>query len=274
VSAAILRVVVSLDAAADNRAAIETAARLAARAKAPLHGIFIEDEELLHVAALPFTRQLAPGIGLQPFTVETTELHLKATAERSRRDLVAAAQRHRVEASFEVVRGGSEAALSGISEQDLVVAGALGRPIAGHFRIECRWWSSIEIAPGPFLLARHGEDAAGSVIVLLDDRAAASARLLAAAARVAEVGDGALTVICPAAVANAADFTDWLGEVLAGFRVRSRIEVAPGEPEALRRRIGELGCRLLAFEAGSLEGGAGRLREFVERFACDVLIVR
>ena len=113
-SATILRVVVSLDAAADNRGAIETAARLAARAEAPLHGIFIEDEELLHVAALPFTRQLAPGIGGQPFTVEDTELQLKAIAERVRRELVAAAQRHRVEASFEVVRGGSGAVLSGI----------------------------------------------------------------------------------------------------------------------------------------------------------------
>jgi hypothetical protein len=274
VSAAIERVVVSLDAAADNRGAIEIAARLAARAKAPLHGIFIEDEELLHVAALPFTCQLAPGIGMQPFTVEDTELQLKAAAERVRREFVAAAQRHQVEASFAVVRGGSEAVLSGISARDLVVAGTLGRPIAGHFRIECRCWSSIEFAPGPFLLARHGEDAAGSVILLLDDRGPASARLLATAAQVAEAGDGALTVICPAAVADAADFTDWLAERLAGFAVRLRVEVAPGEPEALRRRIGELGCRLLAFEAGSLEGGAGRLREFVERFACDILVVR
>ena len=47
------RVVVPLDAAAENRTAIETAARLAARAKVPLHGIFVEDEELLHLARLP-----------------------------------------------------------------------------------------------------------------------------------------------------------------------------------------------------------------------------
>ena len=273
-SAVIARVIVSLEAAADNRGAIETASRLAARAGAPLHGVFIEDEELLHVAALPFTRQLTPGIGIRPFTVEDTELQLKAAAERVRHELVAAARRHRVDASFEVVRGGSGAVLSGISESDLVVAGALGRPIAGHFRIECRWWSSIGAAPGPFLLARHGEGGAGSVIVLLDDRGPASVRLLATAARVAEAGDGALTVICPAAIANVPDFTAWLAEQLAGLQVRSRLEVAPGEPEALRRRIGELGGRLLAVEAGSLEGGAGRLREFVEHFACDVLIVR
>lgn len=52
--------------------------------------------------------------------------------------------------------------------------------------------------------------------------------------------------------------------------------MAPRRP----RRIGELDCRLLAIEAGMAEagmaeaGGADRLRQFVEHFACDVLIVR
>jgi hypothetical protein len=212
-------------------------------------------------------------LGVQPFTVEDTELQLKAAAERARRELVAAARRYGVEASFEIVRGGSQAALSGISERDLVVAAALGRPIAGHFRVECRWWSSIEIAPGPFLLARHAPDAGGA-LVILRDRSPASARLLAAAAQIAEAADGALTVICPPALANAADFADWLAERLAGYRLRPRVEVAPAEPQALYRRIAELGCRVLAVEAGAVEGGAARLRDLVERCACDVLIVR
>jgi hypothetical protein len=266
--------VVPLDAGSESRAAIETAGRLAARAKAPLHGVFVEDEELLHGAALFFTRQVMPGAGIQPFTIEDTELHLKAAAERTRRELIAAAQRHRVEWSFEVVRGASEAALSGITEQDLVVAGALGRPVAGYFRVECRWWSSIVHAPAPVLLARHDVDPSGSIIVLLRDRGPPSERLLAAAARVAEAGDEALTVICPMAVGDAAGFADWLTEQLAGFQLRLRVEVASDEPEMLRRRIGELGCRVLAIEAGSIEGGAGRLREFIEGFACDILIAR
>jgi nucleotide-binding universal stress UspA family protein len=268
------RVIVPLDAAAENRAAIETAARLAARAKAVLHGIFIEDEELLYVAALPFTRQLTPGTGAQPFTVEETELHLKAAAERAQRQLIAAAQRYRVAVSFQVVRGGPEAALSGISERDLVVAGALSRPVVGHFRVECRWWSSIEIAPGPFLLVRHGADAGGGVVVLLRDRSPASARVLAAAAQVAEADDGGLTVICPPALANTADFNDWLAERLAGYHVSLRIEISRGEPDALVHQISECGCRLVAIEAGSATGRATRLRAFAEHFACDVLIVR
>ena len=185
--------------------------------------------------------------------------------------LAAAAMRHRVDYHFEGVRGGSETALSGASERDLVVAGGLARPIAGHFRVESRWWSSIEIATGPFLLALHGADASGSVVALLDDRGTASARLLAMASRIAEAGDGALTVIRPAADAGMAD---WLSDRLVGLHVRVQVETAPETPAALRRRIGELGCRVLAIAAAAYGGGTGRLRAFAEGFACDILVVR
>jgi nucleotide-binding universal stress UspA family protein len=273
VSGPIERVVVPLDAASESLPAIETAARLAARAKAPLHGIFVEDEDLLRLARLPFARQFTLGADAEPLTIEHIELHLQVAAERARKELFAAAKRHGVTCSFEVVRGASESALTGASERDLVVAGALTRPIAGHFRVECRWWSSIECAPGPFLLARHAWSASGSVAMLLRDRSAASVRLLEAAAQLAQSADGLLTVICPPAVAGAERFETWIADRLADRPVRLQVEIAPEEPAALRQRIVELECHCLAIEAGGAVGRADRLREFVERFACDILIV-
>ncbi len=273
-SGIIQRVVVPLDAVSESRAAIDTAARLAARAEAPLHGIFVEDEDLLHLASLPFARQTTLGTGAEKLTTESIELSLRAAAERARRDLAAAAKRHGVKSSFEVVRGASASALSAALETDLVVAGGLSRPIGEHFRLECRWWSSIEVTRGPVLLVRHAGSTEGSVAVLLRECSTASARLLAAAAQVAQADDGHLTVICPPAVAGSKGFEAWISEHLAGVPVRLQIEVAPAEPAALRARITELGCRLLAVEAGGAEGSGDRLREFVERFACDVLIGR
>ncbi len=268
------RVVVRLDAASESRAAIDTAARLAARAKAPLHGIFVEDEDLLHLASLPFARQITLGADAEPLTTEHVELHLRVAAERARRELVAAAKRHGVTFSFEIVRGASESALAGASERDLVVAGGLARPIAGHFRVECRCWSAIEVTPGPFLLVRHGWSASGDVVMLLRDRTPASVRLLEAAAQIAEARDSGLTVMCPPALAGAAGFEKWLADRLADHPVRLQIEVGPAEPDALHRRIGELDCRLLAVGVGLAEGRGDRLREFAERFACDILVVR
>jgi nucleotide-binding universal stress UspA family protein len=269
VSGAIERVIVPLDAASESLTAIDTAARLAAHAEAQLHGIFVEDEDLLHLARLPFARQFTLGAGAEQLTTEHVELHLRIAAERARRELFAAAERHGVTCSFEIVRGASESALTGASERDLVVACALTRPIAGHFRVECRWWSSIEAMPGPFLLARHAWSANGSVVMLLRDRGPASVRLLEAAAQIADAADTLLTVICPPAIARAERFEQWIADRLAGHPVRLQVEIAPAEPAALRQRLGELDCRLLAIGAGS-----DPLRDFVERYTCDILIVR
>jgi hypothetical protein len=268
------RVVVTLDAASENLAAIDTGVRFAARARAPLHGVFVEDEDVLSLPNLPVARQITLGAGAQPFTGEAIELHLRAEAERARDELFAAARRHRVKCTFEIVRGASAAALAGSSERDLVVAGALTRPIAGHFHLDCRWWSSIESASGPLLLARHAWSAVGGVVMLLRDRGAAGIRLLDTAAQIAEAREGVLTALCPPAVAGSEGFERWAAERLAGRQISLQVEVAPAETAALHRRVRDLGCKLLATDAGMAEGGARHLRELVEGLLCDVLIVR
>jgi len=273
-SGRIERVVVPLDAASENRTAIDTAARLAAHAKAPLHGVFVEDEDLLRLASLPFARQITIVTGVESLTVEHVELHLRATAERARRELVAAAKQHGVAWSFETVRGPSDTALSGATERDLVVAGELTRSVDGHFRVGYRWLGLVEAAPGPFLLARHAWNTTGSVVILLRDRGPGSVRLLEAAAQNAEARGIGLIAICPAPFVGTPGFERWIADRLASFPVRLQIEVAPTGPAALHRRIVELDCRLLAIEAGTSEGTADPLREFTERCACDVLIVR
>jgi nucleotide-binding universal stress UspA family protein len=273
-SGRIERVVVPLDAASDNRTAIDTAARLAARVEAPLHGVFVEDEELLWAAGLHFTRQGTLGADAEPFTLERTALQLHAAAEHARQELAAAAERGRLTWSFEIVRGPSERAFVGATERDLVVAGGLGRPVAGYFRVESRWFKSVEAAPGPVLLARHAWSAAGGVVALLRDQNPGSLRLIEAAAQIAEARGGGLTVICPPEMARAAGFEAWIAARLAAFSVRLQVEIAPSEQTVLERRIVELGCRLLAIAAERTDGTAARLREWGERFACDILVVR
>ena len=275
---AIERVVVPLDAASDSRAAIDTAVELAARVKATLRGIFVEDEDLLHLASLPFARQSTLGAGVERLTRDAIELHLKAAAERARRQLLAAAGRRGVDATFEIIRGAAESALAAASEGDLMIAGGDTRPIGRHFRLECRWWASVEAAAGPLLLVRHARSKLGSVVMLLYNRSPASARLLLAAAQVALATDRMLTVICPPPAAGRGGFERWIAERLAGSPVRLQVEAAPPGSSELRARIGELGCDTLAVaggeEASGGEASGRRLREYVERFACDILTAR
>ena len=268
----IKRVIVQLDAASETGTAIDTAARLAARWRVSLHGVFIEDQELIGLAGLPFARQVTLGAGLEPLTKEHVEEHLRAFAERVRRDLVAAADRHDVKWSFEIVRGPLTPGTLG-GEHDFVVAGAESRPIGGHFRIASRSWSWMTVIARPFLLAKCEWKTGGSVLTLLRRRDAQSARTLDIAAQIAGFRGGTLTVAGAPGLAGSEDFTAWVLELLEGHSLSLQSEPAATEPAALRQRINELDCRLLVLEAGEQDGQPDQLRELVEQLACDVLII-
>lgn len=266
------RVVVILDAASESRTAIDTAARLAARTKVPFHGIFAEDEDLFHLAALPFARQLTIGAGAVPLTSEHVELHSRAQGERARRELFAAATQHEVKCTFDVTRGASTAIAAAVTERDLVVAGGLSRPIARHFRVKGRKWLSADAMAGPILFARAVWAATGSVVAVLRDRDAASARVMETSAQIAAAKGGMLTVICPPAIAGSEGFARWIADRIAVPGQQVRIEAAPVEPAALYERMQQLDCRLLAVEADLEDSGDG-VPQLAERFLCDMLIV-
>ena len=268
----IKRVIVPLDAACETRNAVDTAVRLAARWKVPLHGIFIEDEELIGFAGLPFARQVTLA-GLEPLTKDHIEDHFRAFAERSQRELAAAAARHSVEWSFEVVRGPLAAAALG-GEHDFVVAGVATRPVSGHFRVASRWWSLMATTAHPFLLAKRQWETGGSVFAFLRRPGKQSARVLEIAAQIAGISNATLTVAGPPDLAGTDDFAAWVSRLLEGHSVSLQTEPAAAEPAALRQRIIELNCRLLVLEASPGEAPPEELREFLEPLACDLLVVR
>jgi hypothetical protein len=273
VSGGIERIFVALDAVSENHAAIGAAARLAARWKMRLHGVFVEDDELIRLAGLPFARQVTLGTGVENLTLQQAERQLRAFAERARHDLAASAKRHGVEWTFEIVRG---AAAEGVaaSAGELLVAGTATRPIGNHFRVECRWWSAGEPGPANFLLAHRDEHPGGPVAALLDGGGPASERLLASAMRLAEENDGRLVVFCSPRLVQRRDFKAWLDARLAGHPVAAELDPIGDNPAILLRRVAELGCRLVALEAGAAQAQPDRLRDLVAKISCDVLVVR
>jgi hypothetical protein len=226
------------------------------------------------LANLPFARQVTLGAGTEPLTVERVELQLRAAAERARQAIAAAAERHAVVWSFEGVRGSLQSALCGVSEGDLVVASALSRPIAGQFRLESRWWAAINAANGPLLMTRRAWETGGAVLMMVRDQGHGSVRLLEGAARIAEARDTNLTLVCVADLAGAKEIESWAIGHLVQHSVPLRVERAPVEPMALRKRMHELDCGVLAIEAGLVEAGPDRIEELVEHLACDILVVR
>jgi hypothetical protein len=267
------RIVVPLDAASETATAIDTAVRLAARWHVPVHGVFIEDEELIGLAGLPFARQVTLGAGLEPLTKAQVEDHFRAAAERVRRELATAAEQHAVNWSFDVARGPLTADMLA-GEHDLVVAGAVTRPVGGHFRLASRCWSWLEVAARPFLLAKRAWETGGSVLTLLRGRGPQSAQTLGIAAQIAGFHSRNLTVAEAFDLAEPDDFAAWVSGLLEDHSLNVQTEPEALEPAALPQRILELDCRLLVLEADDQDGRAGDLRELVEQLACDVLIVR
>jgi len=238
------RIIVQLDATSETATAIDTAARLAARWRVPLHGVFIEDEELIGLARLPFARQVTLGAGLEPLTRDHVEDHFRAFAERARRDL------------------------------DFVVAGAESRPIGDHFRVASHCWSWIAIVARPFLLAKRGWETGGSVLALLRRRDPRSARTLDIAAEIAGFSTGILTVAQVLDLGGSDDFTAWVSACLEGRSLSLQTEPMATEPAVLRQRMIDLDCRLLVLEADERAAQPDELRALVDQLACDVLIIR
>jgi hypothetical protein len=111
-------------------------------------------------------------------------------------------------------------------------------------------------------------------VTVLRDREPASARVLEAAAQFAEAANGSLVVICGPKLAHDKLFEAWVGERLAAYSVRARIEPAPGDPAALQRHILGLDCGMLALAADAEPADPDRRREIATRTGCDILVMR
>lgn len=268
------RIVVALDAVSESAAAIAAAARIAARWKLPLHGLFIEDDDLIRLAHLPFARDVTLSLGVEPFSLRQAEHQLRVFAERARRELAAAAAAHGIEWSFEIARSGHAGSGAAGVASGFVVAAIATRPVGGHFRVECRWWSVVEGGASPMLLARPTAPPPAATVALLHATDPGGERLIAAAARFAAARDEPLVVLCEPRLSETSGFREWLDRLTAGNGIRARVETASGDPAALLARLAAIGGSAIALSAAGPEAQPARLRELAAGLACDILVVR
>ena len=118
------RVLVPLDAGPVSRSLLELSADLAFWFETPLAGLFIEDEDLLSFADLPFAREVSlGGAVLRDITRQHVQSHYRTQASLARRHLETIAAERRVACSFELKRGRCELEIHAAAERsDLVVA--------------------------------------------------------------------------------------------------------------------------------------------------------
>lgn len=182
------RLLLDLGEVAAGRDGIEAAAAIARLLELDLLGVFVEDEALLSLAALPFARELRlPSHAWTAMQATQVVAELGWSAARLRRLLEQHCARLGIPAGFEVVRGDPAACLCGLcSEADmlaLVVPGSAAGRSFGAFR---RAWGTALRSEAPVLLLPPGTPRARGPVASVASAATASLdlalRLAAAAA--------------------------------------------------------------------------------------------
>jgi len=181
------RILVALDASRESQAALAAAAELAGQLGAELMGLFIEDIDLLNLAALPFSREiplLSPsGRGLD---LERIEGELRSKAAAARRALAAVADRLDLQWSFRVARGHVEAELlTAAREADLVAVGKGVRPLSARARLGSAGRAVATQAARSVLFATRAASPVGAPVAIIYEDSSKSPAI-GLAARLAE----------------------------------------------------------------------------------------
>lgn len=176
----IRRILLALD-AFDESAGLEAAAALAARLDAELEALFVEDEELLRLAALPFACELGLTSAVRrPLHDQDIERTLRSRAARSQATLAAAATRTHVRWSFRVIRGQVASCVSEAAVQADIVTLSVGGDPMRQFRGRALVRNMLATSTRPLLVTPPGAGLQPPYVVIFDGSPAAQRALLLA----------------------------------------------------------------------------------------------
>jgi nucleotide-binding universal stress UspA family protein len=123
------RILVALDTSARGRAALQVAVRLALNSSAEIQGLFVEDEDLMRLASLPFACAVDVTSAVpRPLQSASMERDLRLAAGEAQQAFTKALQQLNLRWTFRIVRGTvTQASLAAAGDVDLLVIGQQGR---------------------------------------------------------------------------------------------------------------------------------------------------
>lgn len=178
----IKRILVALDASPHSLAALEAAVDLAARFQAELAGLFVEDENLLRLADLPFVQEVGHFSAIRRrIDARELERQIRVQSRRVRRVFAVTTQRAHVTWSFRVVRGTvlSEV-LTAASEADVLVLGRAGWSLLRRGRLGSTVRGILPERFGLTLILEEGTCLGAPLAVVYDGSPVAERALIAA----------------------------------------------------------------------------------------------
>ena len=273
----IQRIMVALDPSDPNLVTLQAAAEIAARTGAELVGVFIEDVDLLRLAALPFAQEFTPyarsGRGIDTSAMERT---LRGQATALRRALAAAAERRKIRWSFQVSRGRVAGELVTASENaDLIIVGRSRRPGARVPRMGSTARILVHESKRTVLVLHGGADVGRPVLVLYDSTTSSERALVTAAAIAHEDHKNLVVAIVTAEDGGTERLSEEALSILGSLGIRARVAALPAaDVTQVLTALGRERCRTLVVGIGSTVFQGVTPAELIERSRCPVVIVR
>ena len=275
--APIRRILLALDTATHSLAAFEAATALAARLDAELHALFVEDINLLRLAALPFARETClTSATTRRLQNPDMERALRAEATRAQATLATVATRLNVRWSFQVTRGQMAAQVSEAAvETDLIALTFSGSVPAGLAHIAATMETVMQGAPCPLLMLPPGA-AIRPPFVVIYDGSPASVRALRLAGQLAEAeGKGVTVLLVAAEPSKARQLRIEVDAVLAEANVIPQYPALPHpDVAAIARavRAASAGTLVMAAESPVFNGEVRR--RLLEKLEIAALLTR
>lgn len=270
----IRRILVAVDASPGSLSAAAAAAELAATLEAELEGLFVEDAQLLALAAMPLARQAGRLTArLRPLESGEMELQLRVQASRARAALEAIARRQGVGLRFRVARGAVvDEILSAAREADLVALGRAGWSLRRLLGSTARG----VLAGGEGQVLLLGEAARlGSPVLLLYDGGPASKTALAIAAAVARRLEGEVRVLVASADEVAGEaLSQEARRLLEGHGAAGEVRwLGSTRPAEIGEAVRRLGARTVVLPPGVLGLDAAGFRQLLDEIEHPVVAV-
>ncbi len=164
----IRRILVAIDASPQSLAALEAAAELAASLGAELAGLYVEDINLIRLAALPAVMEVG-GTSARSRRLDERRMasQLRGQAARAAQAMALAAGRTQVRWSFTVARGSIETVLlQAAAEADLFILGRAGW--SGKRRLGSTARAVVAAGPKRTLVIERGERLLPTLMIVYD----------------------------------------------------------------------------------------------------------
>ena len=277
--APIRRILLALDTATHNIAAFEAATGLAARLDAELHALFVEDINLLRLAALPFARETRlTSATTRRLQNQDIERALRAEATRAQATLATVATRLNVRWSFQVTRGQVAARICEEAlETDLVALTVTGSVPTELTHIAATIETVMRGAACPLLMLQPGVGIRPPFVIVYDG-SPASARALRLAGQLAqgEAEAARVTVLLvsiePPVLRRLRAEADAL---LAGTKLTAEFPaLARTDAAAIARAVQAASAGTLLMAADSLVFNGEARRRLLAELECAALLTR